>query len=157
MFRCGSHMENRKTCSLSLLQHLPNWDLYATKMLAQKFNNGAHSVFLIWTFITRWCWTGADWSSSIYMTHAFNFFLVFGLSLCMVVTAYGSSFVEVKQTVTDDTIQGDFDAEGNCNVRCIIITQSGWIACKDKTFALKIRSISLWHINVASYANVLSA
>lgn len=44
----------------------------------------------------------------------------------MVVTAYGSSFVEVKQTVTDDTIQGDFDDEGNYyNVRCIIITQSG--------------------------------
>ena len=43
----------------------------------------------------------------------------------MVVTAYGSSFVEVKQTVIDDTIQGDFDDEGNCNVHCINITQIG--------------------------------
>ena len=54
-----------------------------------------------------------------------TFFSCFGLSLCMFVTAYGSSFVEVKQTVTDDTIQGDFADEGNCNVRCINITQSG--------------------------------
>lgn len=153
MFRCGSHMENRKTCSLSLLQHLCNWDFYGSKMLAQKFNVGAQIFFLMWTFIMRWCWSGADWSSSIYMTHAFNFFLLFGLFSCMLVTAYGSSFVEVKQTVTDDTIQGDFDDEGNCNVRCI--TQSGWIACKDKTFALKIRSFLLRHISVASYANVL--
>ena len=73
----------------------------------------------------------------------------------MFVTAYGSSFVEVKQTVTDDTIQGDFADEGNCNVRCINITQSGWIACKDKAFALKIGSFLLRHISVASYANVL--
>ena len=43
----------------------------------------------------------------------------------MFVTAYGSSFVDVKQTVTDDTIQGDFADEGNCNVRFINITQSG--------------------------------
>ena len=50
-----------------------------------------------------------------------TFFSCFGLSLCMFVTAYGSSFVEVKQTVTDDTIQGDFADEGNCNVRCINI------------------------------------
>ena len=86
-----------------------------------------------------------------------TFFSCFGLSLCMFVTAYGSSFVEVKQTVTDDTIQGDFDDEGNCNVRCINITQSGWIACKDKdkTFVLKISSFLLRHISVASYVNVL--
>ena len=82
-------------------------------------------------------------------------FSCFGLSLCMFFTAYGSSFVEVKQTVTDDTIQGDFADEGNCNVRCINITQSGWIACKDKTFALKIGSFLLRHISIASYANVL--
>ena len=84
-----------------------------------------------------------------------TFFSCFDLSLCMFVTAYGSSFVEVKQTVTDDTIQGDFADEGNCNVRCINITQSGRIACKDKAFALKMGSFLLRHISVASYANVL--
>ena len=57
-----------------------------------------------------------DWGrlTSININHAFHFFFsCFGLSLCMVVSAYASSFVEVKQTVTDATIEGDFYAEGN--------------------------------------------
>ncbi|XP_073241396.1 uncharacterized protein [Porites lutea] len=42
----------------------------------------------------------------------------------VIIKAYGSSFVEVKQTVTDDTIQGDFDDEDDVVVKAVHSTTS---------------------------------
>ena len=60
-------------------------------------------------------------------------------------TAYGSSFVEVKQTVTDDTVQCEETLMLKVIKMCtvIIITQSSQrcrVTDKDKAFDLKILS-----------------
>ncbi|CAH3147509.1 unnamed protein product [Porites lobata] len=41
-----------------------------------------------------------------------------------IIKAYGSSFVEVKQTVTDDTIQGDFADEDDVVLKAVHSTTS---------------------------------